>query len=89
MPDKVSTHTGKIIPRFLDVLLADGDCHILILHDGVSPRRLIKQHPVVFLAVLIQTVLSHRNKDGLLKIRLVQAAVVDGDFRGRPAVEGI
>ena len=30
-----------------------------------------------------------RDKDGLLKIRLVQAAVVDGDFRGRPAVEGI
>ena len=89
MGDKVSTHTGKIIAGFFDVLLADGYGHILILHDGICPRCLVEQHLVVLFAVLIQSVIRHRNKDGLLKIRLVQAAVVDGDFRGRPAVEGI
>ena len=53
MPDKVSTHTGKIIPRFLDVLLADGDCHIFVLHDGVRPCRLIQKHLVILFTVFI------------------------------------
>ena len=69
--------------------VADGYGHILILHDGICPCRLVEQHLVVLPAVLIQSVIRHRDKDGLLKIRLVQAAVVDGDFRGRSAVEGI
>ena len=96
MGDKVSPHTGKIIPRFFDILLTHGYGHILILHNGVCPCRLVEQHLVIFLAVLIQAVIDgftvphcHRDKDGLLKIRLVQAAVVDGDFCGRPAVEGV
>ena len=89
MPDKVSTDTGKIIPRFLDVLLAYRYRHIFVLHDGISPRRLVKQHLVVLLTVLIQTVLRHWDKDCLLKIRLVEPAVIDSDFRGRPAVEGV
>ena len=33
--------------------------YILILYDGISPCRLIQKHFVVFLAVLIQTVISH------------------------------
>ena len=89
MPDKVSPDTGKIIPRFLDVLLADGNRHIFVLHGGVSPRCLIQQHFVIFFAVFIQVVLRHRDKDCLLKVCLIQTAVVDSDFRGRPAVEGV
>ena len=57
--DKVSTHTGKVVSGFLDILLADRYGYILILYDGISPCRLIQKHFVVFLAVLIQTVISH------------------------------
>ncbi|RKI35522.1 hypothetical protein D7V96_26835 [bacterium D16-59] len=61
MPDKVSPDTGKVIPRFLDVLLADGNGYIFVLHGGVCPRRLIQQHLIVFLTVFIQIVLRHRD----------------------------
>jgi len=61
MGNQVCTYTGKIIPRFLDILFADGNRHILILHDRIRSRCFIKQHFVVFLTVLIQSVLSHRN----------------------------
>ena len=44
MPDKVSPHTGKIVPCFLDILFADGNRHILILYDRISSRYFIKQH---------------------------------------------
>ena len=57
--DKVSPHTGKVVSGFLDILLADRYGYILILYDGISPCRLIQKHFVVFLAVLIQTVISH------------------------------
>ena len=57
--DKVSTHTGEVVSGFLDILLADRYGYILILYDGISPCRLIQKHFVVFLAVLIQTVISH------------------------------
>ena len=89
MGDKVSTHTGKVVPCFLNVLFADRYRHIFVLHNRISPRCLIKQHLVVFRAVLIQTVIGHRNKNGLLKIRFVEPAVIDCDFRGRTAVESV
>ena len=89
MPDQVSAHTGKVIPRFLKVLLGYGNGHILILHNGVCPRCLIEQHLVIFLAVFIQTVLRHWDQDSLLKIHLVEPAVIDCDFRGSSAVEGV
>lgn len=60
MPDEVSTDTGKVASGFLNIFLIDGNGHILILHDRICPCRLIKQHPVVFLTVFIQTVLRHR-----------------------------
>ena len=37
MGDKVSTHTGKVVSGFLDILLADRYGYILILYDGISP----------------------------------------------------
>ena len=89
MPDQVCAHTGKVIPRFLKVFLGDGNGHILILHNGVCPRCLVEQHLVIFLAVFIQTVLRHRDQDGLLKIYFIEPAVIDRDFRGSSAVEGI
>ena len=89
MPDQVCAHTGKVIPRFLKVFLGDGNGHILILHNGVCPHRLVEQHLVVLLAVFIQTVLRHRDQDGLLKIHLIEPAVIDRDFRGSSAVKGV
>ena len=89
MGNKVSTHTGKVVSGFLDVFLADRYRHILVLHNGVCSRCFFKEHFVIFLAVLIQTVISHRNEYRLFKVRFVQAAVVDCDFRGSSAVKRI
>ena len=61
MRNQVCAHTGKIIPRFLNILFADGNRHILVLYDRVRSRRFVEQHLIVLLAVLIQSVLRHRN----------------------------
>ena len=61
IPDEVSTDTGKIVSGFFNILLADRYGHILILHNGVCSRGFIKQHPVILFAVLIKTVLRHRD----------------------------
>ena len=71
MGNKVSTHTGKVVSGFLDVFLADGYRHILVLHNGICSRCFLKEHFVVFLAVFIQTVISHRNEYRLFKVRFV------------------
>ena len=89
MGNKVSTHTGKVVSGFLDVFLADGYRHILVLHNGICSRYFLKEHFVVFLAVFIQTVISHRNEYRLFKVCFVQAAVIDSDFRSSAAVKRI
>ena len=89
MGDKVSTHTGKIISGFFNILFADRYRHILILHNGICTCCLIKQHLIVFPAILVPEILLHGHEDGLLKIGLVHPPVVDGNLRHRPGIQGI
>ena len=44
---------------------------------------------ITILAVFIQTVLRHRDQDGLLKIHFVEPAIIDCNFCGSSAVEGV
>ena len=69
--DQVSAHTGKIMPCVLNILLVDGNRHILILHDGICPRRFLQKDFVVFLTVFIESVAFHRDKDVVLKVQSV------------------
>lgn len=50
---------------------------------------LFKKHPVIFLTVLVKSIALQREKNGFLKIRTVQATVVDGDFGGCAAVKAV
>ena len=89
MSDQVCANTGKVISRFLHILLADRDGDILLLNDGVCAGGFLQKHPIVLLTVLVQRITFEGKKNGLLKIRTVQTAVVDGDLRGCAAVKGI
>ena len=87
--DQVCAHTGKIASCFLHILLVHGDGDILLLCVGVCARRTLKKHFVVFLPVLVEGVALEGHKDGFLEVQPVQAAVIDSNFGGRPAVKGI
>ena len=86
---QIRTDSGKICSRFLNVLLAHGDGHILFLRDAVSSGGLIQEHIVVLHAVTVQPVTLHRHENGVLKIRLVQSVVVDRDLRGCAAIQTV
>ncbi len=62
---------------------------ILVLYNAVGSRRLFHQHPVVFLAIFVQSVIAQGHEDGAFKVRLIQPPIVDGDFGGSSAVKGI
>ena len=87
--DQVSTHTGKVVSRFLHILLAHRNGDIFLLNDRVCAGRLFKKHPVIFLTVFVKSIALQWEKNGFLKIRTVQAAVVDGDLGGCAAVEAV
>ena len=89
MGGQISSNSHKICPCFLDVLLGHGDGNILFLRNAVCSRRLVQEHIVILLAVLIQPVLLHGHQDGFLKIRPVQSVVIDGDLRGSSAVQAV
>ena len=80
MNNQICAHTGKVSTGVRHILFVYRDCHILILHDGICPGSLLKQHFVVFLTVLVQLIARLWNQDRSLKVQPVQAAVVDCDF---------
>ena len=89
MGGQIRSNSRKICPRFLNVLLCHGDGNILFLRNAVCSRRLVQEHVIILLAVLIQPVLLHGHQDGFLKIRPVQSVVIDGDLRGSSAVQAV
>ena len=89
MSGQIRSDSRKICPCFLDVLLSHGDGNILFLRDAVCSGRLVQEHIVILLAVLIQPVLLHGHQDGFLKIRPVQPVIVDSDLRGSSAVQAV
>ena len=87
--NQVGTHTGKVVSRFLHILLAHRNGDIFLLNNRVCAGCFFKKHPVIFLTVLVKSIALQREKNGFLKIRTVQATVVDGDFGGCAAVKAV
>ena len=87
--DQVSTHTGKVVSRFLHILLADRNGDVLLLNDSVCAGCLIKEHPIVLLTVLVKSIALQGEKNGFLKVCTVQTAVVNSDLGGCAAVKAV
>ena len=87
--NQVGTHTGKIVSRFLDILLAHRNGDIFLLNDRVRTGRLFKEHPIVLLTVLVKSIALQGEKNGFLKVCTVQTAVVNGDLGGCTAVKAV
>ena len=87
--NEVGPHAGKVGAGLLNVLLHHGDGDIFFLHNAVGPGGLIQQHLVILPTVLVPEIPLYGHEDGRFKVGLVQAAVVDGDFRHRAGVQGI
>ena len=86
---KIRANSCKICTGFLDILLGDSDGDILFLHDPVGIQCFIKEHLVVLLTVFIQAIILHRHENGLLKVLLLHAVIVDGDLGRRAAVQRV
>ena len=89
MGGQVRAHTGKVRSRFFHILFVDGDRDIFFLHDAVSASGFLQQHFVIFAPKLIQTIILHREQDGLLKGFAVHAAVIDRDFGRSAAIQTV
>ena len=87
--DQVSSHTGKVVSRFLHTLLAYRNGDVLLLNDSVCAGRFIKEHPIVLLTVLVKSIALQGEKNGFLKVCTVQTAVVNGDLGGCAAVKAV
>ena len=89
MGNQVSTHTGKVVSRFLHILLAHRNGDVLLLNDSVCAGRFFKKHPVIFLTVLVKSIALQGEKNGFFKVCTVQTAVVNGDLGGCTAVKAV
>ena len=90
MGDNVRSHTGEIGSGFINIFLVDADGQIAFLIDAVvGTGDLGQEHVVVLLPVFIQPVPFHRNQQGLLKLFLVDLAVVQGDLRCAAGIQCI
>ena len=87
--NQVGTHTGKVVSRFLHILLAHRNGDVLLLNDSVCTGCFIKEHPIVLLTVLVKSIALQGEKNGFLKVRTVQTAVVNGDLGGCTAVKAV
>ena len=77
-----AVHPAKPGSGLLDLPLRDGDGDVLFLDQVVALRRFPGQQAVVFPAIAVQAVPLLLHEDGLGKVRLVQAAVDNGDLGG-------
>lgn len=89
MGDQVSTHTGKVVSRFLHILLAYRNGDVLLLNDSVCAGCFIKEHSIVLLTVLVKSIALQGEKNGFLKVYTVQTTVVNGDLGGCAAVKAV
>ena len=87
--DQVSSHTGKVVSRFLHILLTHRNGDVLLLNDSVCAGGFFKKHPVIFLTVLVKSIVLQGEKNGFLKVCTVQTAVVNGDLGGCAAVKAV
>ena len=87
--NQVGTHTGKVVSRFLHILLAHRNGDVLLLNDSVCTGCFIKEHPIVLLTVLVKSIALQGEKNGFLKVCTVQTAVVNGDLGGCAAVKAV
>ena len=87
--DQVSSHTGKVVSRFLHILLAYRNGDVLLLNDSVCAGCFIKEHPIVLLTILVKSIALQGEKNGFLKVCTVQTTVVNGDLGGCAAVKAV
>ena len=86
---KLAFHTVEIAFGFVVIRLLHRDRQILLLRDTAGLLCVFGQHPVVFIAVTVQTVATKREQVLLLKSALTLSAVADRDLRHCPCVKGI
>ena len=67
-------------PGFFRTFAGHGDRDVLVLNEVVAGRRLLREHPVIFPAVLVQIIPALPHQNTVLEVGAVEAAVVDGDF---------
>ena len=90
MGDDVRSHTRKVCPGFIHVLFMDADGKIPLLIDTVAGAADFgQQHVVIFLTVMVQPVLFHRDQQGMFKFFFVDPAVVQRDLGGRTGIQCI
>ena len=90
MGDDICSHTGEIGSGFIDIFLVNADGQIAFLIDAVvGTGDFGQEHVVVLLPVCIKPVPFHRNQQGLLKLFLVDLAVVQGNLRRTAGIQCI
>ena len=87
--NKVCTNTGEVISCFFNGLLVYRDSYILVLHNGVSSGCVLKHNAVLFLSVHIEEVARIIHLVVTLKVKTVEPAVVDSDFRCCTAIKRV
>ena len=87
--NKVCTNTGEVISCFFNGLLVYRDSYILVLHNSVSSGCVLKHNAVLFLSVHIEEVARIVHLVISLKVKTVEPAVVDSDFRCCTAIKRV
>ena len=86
---KLAFHTVEITFCFAVIRLLHCDRQILLLRDAAGLLCVFGQHPVVFIAVTVQTVATKREQVLLFKPALALPAVADRNLCHCPCVKRI
>ena len=90
MRHQIGTDTGEITAGLICVALYHAHGQIALPHNAVAGvGDLCGQHPVELVAVFVQTVVPVGQQDAALERGLVDAAIVNRDFRRCAGVESI
>jgi len=87
---KVGPHAGKVAACLVCIALYHAHGQVALPHNAVAGAGdLCGQHLVEFVAVFVQAVIPVGQQDAALKLGLVDAAVINRDFRRCAGVESI
>ena len=87
---KVGPHAGKVTAGFVRVALYHAYGPITLPHNAVAGAgNLCGQHLVEFVAVFVQTIILVGQQDAALELGLIDAAVINRDFRRCAGIKGV
>ena len=90
MCHQIRADAGKVAAGLVRVALYHAYGQITLPHNAVAGAGdLCGQHLVEFVAVFVQTIILVGQQDAALELSLVDAAVINRDFRGCAGVEGV